>query len=407
MIKKITVQQLRPGMIIHDLDCKYSGNDFFRSKPTTIEMIVKIKKLGVKELFIDTSKGLDISDTPQGISKDSPKIETKSEPDINISDRKIIAPRPFSEEIIKAKKIKKDVVKIVSNLMGDVRTGKQINISQVGDMVDDMVESVYRNKDAMMCLGLLKDVSEYTFLHSVNVCILMVTFCKAINLDKNTAQKVGVGALLHDIGKMKVPQEVLNKPGKLTDEEFSVMKTHVDHTSNILSELPSVSDISKSVAAEHHERIDGSGYAKGLKGDAITKYGQMAAIVDVFDAITSNRCYHKGMTAYEALQKMLEWGGAHFNKKLVENYIDCVGIYPIRTLVRLESGLLGVVVKPGITNPLQPTVNVFYNTIRRTTIIPKFIDLEREAEKGSPNNILCYEPQEQWDIDVSSYMPNY
>ncbi|MBF0542361.1 MAG: HD-GYP domain-containing protein [Nitrospirae bacterium] len=401
MIKKVNVQQLKIGMFIHDLNCGWLGHDFLKSKflIKNTETLVKVKKQGMKELFIDTSKGLDVSTDTQGkeLKPESSIIKT--------TERNIIAPAAFGEEITKAKKIKKEVVKIVSELMLDVRAGKQINVNKVDDMVDNMVESVYRNRDAMMCLGMLKDVDEYTFLHSVNVCILMVTFCKAMNFEKDAAQKVGVGALLHDIGKMKVPMTVLNKPGKLTDEEFNIMKSHVTFGKEILSDLSTVSDISKSIACEHHERFDGTGYASGLKGNTISKYGQMAAIVDVFDAITSNRCYHKGMTAYEALQKILEWSKQHFNKTLVEKYIDCVGIYPIKTLVRLEDGTLGIVVRPGIANPLQPTVNVFYNTIKRQLMIPKEVDLEKSASKGAPNNIICYEPPEQWNIDISSYMP--
>jgi len=404
MIKKINVQRLKTGMFIHDLNCGWLGHSFIKSKflINNQETIDKINKQGMKELYIDTSKGLDVSSDDVSTAAPAAKPESAV---INASERIIKGPAEFNDEIIKAKKIKREVVKIVSGLMLDVRAGKQINVNKVDDMVDNMVESVYRNRDAMMCLGMLKDVDEYTFLHSVNVCILMVTFCKALNLEKTIAQKVGVGALLHDIGKMKVPIEVLNKPGKLTDKEFLIMKSHVTFGKEILSDLKTVSDISKSVACEHHERFDGTGYANGLKGDAISKYGQMAAIVDVFDAITSNRCYHKGMTAYEALQKILEWSRQHFNKTLVEKYIDCVGIYPIKTLVRLENGTLGIVARPGVVNPLQPTVNVFYNTMRRQLLVPKEVDLEREAIKGTPNNIVCYEPPEQWNIDISSYMP--
>ena len=403
MIKKIKAQQLKIGMFIHDLNCGWLDHLFIKSKFEIKDqsIITKIIKQGITELYIDTSKGLDVSENKPIKATSIDVIDTKTAQD----SQKIIVPSTFGEEISKAKKIKREVVKIASELLTDVRAGKQISITKVDGLVDNMVDSIYRNKDAMMCLGMLKDVDEYTFLHSVNVCILMVSFCKALNLEKDIAQKVGVGALLHDIGKMKVPLSILNKPGKLTDNEFKIMKSHVVYSREILSELPGISDISISVAAEHHERFDGTGYAKGLKGEQINKYGQMAAIVDVFDAITSNRCYHQGMPAYEALQKILEWSSLHFNKKLVEKYIDCVGIYPIKTMVRLESGMLGIVVKPGATNPLLPTVNVFYNTIKRQIVTPKEIDLEREAIRGSTNNIVCYESPEKWDMDISSYMP--
>ncbi|MCL0085618.1 HD-GYP domain-containing protein [Thermodesulfovibrionales bacterium] len=314
---------------------------------------------------------------------------------------------PLQEELIRARKIKDDAKQIVKDIMEDVRIGRQIEVEKIDPIVEKMADSIFRNKDALMSLGKIKHMDDYTFLHSVSVSVFMISFCKSLGFDRSFINKAGVGALLHDIGKVNVPIEILNKSGGLTDEEFAKVKDHVVQGSLILSQTQGISDTSILVAAQHHERFDGSGYPNGLKGSEISKLGQMAAIVDVYDAITSDRCYHKGMESSEAIRKIFEWSKYHFNQDLVQKYIRCVGIYPVGATVRLESGLLGVVIKPGTESLLRPIIRVVYNTKKERFTTPEDIDLSKTLGKGGGDKIVGYEQPERWNIDPYRYLEAY
>lgn len=193
--------------------------------------------------------------------------------------------------------------------------------------VSKMTSSILRNGGALLSLCRIKDKDNYTFQHSVSVGALMVSFCNAMGMSKEVIHHAGIGGMLHDIGKMKIPDRILNKPGKLTEQEFAVMKCHVVESKQILLQTTGISETAVLVAAQHHERHDGSGYPAGLKGEEISQLGQMAAIVDVYDALTSDRCYHKGMAPTDALRKIYEWSKFHFNPQLVQAFMRSIGIY--------------------------------------------------------------------------------
>lgn len=404
MIKKVKVDQLRPGVFIHNFDCGWMFHPFFSGsvKIKNDKMIEKIIKHRIQEVYIDTERGLDIIDAP---------VEEEVKKEINTEISKIVETEtkaaenvPMHEELVRAKKIRTEAKQIVRDVMEDVRIGKQIEVEKVDHMVEKMTDSIFRNKYSLMSLNRIKQVDDYTFLHSVSVSVFMLSFCKSLNLDRSLINKVGVGALLHDIGKIKVPIEILNKSGRLTDEESVKMKEHVVQSSLILSQTQGISDISIPVVAQHHERFDGSGYPSGLKGKEISDLGQMAAIVDVYDAITSARCYHKGMEPSEAIRKIFEWSKYYFNQDLVRKYIKCVGIYPVGTLVRLESGLLGVIVESGAENLLHPIVRVVYDTKKKWSITSKDIDLSKPLGKGGGDKIADYEQPKRWNIDPYEYL---
>jgi HD-GYP domain-containing protein (c-di-GMP phosphodiesterase class II) len=215
---------------------------------------------------------------------------------------------------------------------------------------------------------------------------------------------VGIGGMLHDIGKMKVPDEILNKPGKLTDEEFDIMRSHVVHSRDILSDTPGIAQASLDVAAQHHERFDGSGYPLKLKGSEMSIYGQMASIVDVYDAITSDRCYHKGMEPTVALRKMFEWSKFHFNPELVHTFVRSIGIYPVGTLVMLESGRIGIVIEQREASLAQPLVRVVFNAKKDYYIKPEDVDLSKPLGRGGADKIVSHESPAKWGIDPHKFM---
>lgn len=404
MIKNVSVAKLKPGMYIHDLNCgwmdhPFTLNQFIISAPEQIKVIVDA---GLHEVYIDTDRGLDVLDA-QTIEEVKVELDAKM---VEIATEK---PEPeqyraMAEEMVKAKKAYTEANRIITNMMQDIRLGKQIETEQAAVIVEQMTNSIFRNKDALLSLTRLRSKDDYTFQHSVSVCTLLVSFGRALGLERDTIQSIGVGALLHDVGKMKVPDAVLNKPGKLTDDEFKIMKSHVVHSRVLLEDTPGMNQIGIDVAAQHHERYDGSGYPLGLKGDGISLYGQMAAIVDVYDAITADRCYHKGMETPVALRKLVEWSKFHFNEKLVHAFVRSVGIYPVGTLVKLESELLGIVYEQHEKNLLTPKIRLVYDGKRKNFISPRDVDLAKPVGKGGADRIMGYEDPKSWNIDPMKYL---
>ncbi|MEY4591775.1 MAG: hypothetical protein RIR18_670, partial [Pseudomonadota bacterium] len=246
----------------------------------------------------------------------------------------------------------------------------------------------------------LKSHDDYTFQHSVNVCALMVAFARGLDLDRPTIKEIASGALLHDVGKAKVPDDILNKPAKLTEAEFVKMKNHVVQSKIILQATPGISQIAMDVASQHHERFDGSGYPNKLVGQQISMYGQMGAIVDVYDALSSDRVYHKGMPPTLSLKKLLEWSNHHFDPRMVQIFIRSVGIYPTGSLIKLESGKLGVVVEQNDTDLLHPIVRAIFSVDKNCYITPTLIDLRKSQDR-----IVAHEDYVKWNINPHQWLP--
>ncbi len=390
MIKTIRVDQLQMGMYVHDLNCDWMEHGFLRPRflLKTETDLERIRRLGIRELAIDPDKGNDVSQTPSLTEADTAMAPTLS-----------VEPRPISlsDERVQAKRIHQEAIDVVHGLMEDARLGQQIDLERANPVIGKMVDSIFRNQDALLGLTRIRHIDRYTFEHSVNVTVLMVSFACSLELERSLIHDIGLGALLHDIGKTQVPSAILNKPDRLTAEEFRVMRAHVVHSRDILAAAPGIPAAALAVAAEHHERLDGSGYPDGKAGAQISRPGQMAAIVDVYDAITSDRIYHKGMEPPLALRKLLEWSPHRFDPQLVQQFIRCVGIYPIGTLVRLRSGRLGIVIESSREGLFQPVVRVFMDTKHRRYLAVEDVDLSRQR-KGSEERIGGVESPEQWRI---------
>lgn len=402
MAKKITVDQLKPGMFISDLSADWMSHPFLRNQFAVKDeaTIRKIAETGIREVYIDPTKGLDVADAPTEIEVrqeiEAEMLRVAAEP---MEVRKVT----MREEMVKAQRVHGEANRIIHNVMNDVRLGKQVQVEAVEPVVEQMTESILRNAGALLSLCRVKNKDDYTFLHSVSVCALLVAFSRAVGEDAQTIHLAGVGGLLHDVGKVRIPDRILNKAGRFTDEEFLVMKNHVAESKKILDETPDISEISIQVAHEHHERYDGSGYVRGLKGESISKMGRMAAICDVYDAITSDRVYHKGMAPHEALSKIFEWSKHHFDPALVHKFMRAIGIYPVGTLVILESGRLGVVLEQAADNLLKPLVRVFYDSKRRQYITPADVDLAKPFGGGGADKIVGHEVPEKWGIDLARF----
>ncbi|MBK1641484.1 phosphodiesterase [Chromatium okenii] len=396
MIKKIAIEQLKIGMYVHDLNCDWLDHGFIRNqfllkKETDL---LRIREIGICDLYIDTAKGTDAAPAP------SARVVTAALEQELVQLDVVPAPQPvpLTAERGRARRIHQEAIGVVSGLMEEARLGHQLNLEQANPVVTEMIGSIFRNQNALLALSRIRQVGRYTFEHSVNVAVLMVAFARALQVERTLIHDIGLGALLHDIGKVLVPPEILNKPGALTDAEFTVMRNHVVYTRDLLAQVPGLPPIALAVAAEHHERVDGSGYPQHKSSADISLYGQMAAIADVYDALTTDRVYHKALEPHQALRKLLEWSNHHFDPTLVQQFIRCVGIYPVGTLVRLHSGRLGVVVETGRQGLLQPVVRVVMDAKRRAFLTAQDVDLS-QLPKQSEERIVNAEVPSQWDID--------
>ncbi|WP_345793859.1 HD-GYP domain-containing protein [Thauera sp. JM12B12] len=404
MIKRIPVAWLRPGMYVHDLNCGWLQHDFVRNRflVKDEEAVRKVRGIGVAEIVIDTERGLDtdpLADATEAAEPEAPEPEAPSEARASKSPpaATVATTRPGGRE--DARQLHREANQIVRDMLVDVRLGKQVELEKIEPLVERIVDSIFTDQGALLPLARLKQHDSYTFQHSVSVCALMTAFARTLEVPRDVIREIAIGALLHDVGKARVPDEILNKPGKLTDAEFEHMKNHVVQSKIILQATPGISEIALDVAAQHHERFDGSGYPNKLAADQISLYGRMAAIVDVYDAITSERVYHKGMAPTQALRKLLEWSAKHFEPRLVKAFIRSVGIYPTGALVRLESRRLAVVQAQNEDKPMEPRVKVIFHTAGHY-LRPEEIDLRRSQDR-----IVGYEEFADWDIDPLRWLP--
>ncbi|WP_037982526.1 HD-GYP domain-containing protein [Thauera sp. 27] len=402
MIKPIPISSLKPGVYIHDLKCSWLEHNFLRNSFLVgdEETVRRVRETGVQEILIDIKRGID----PEAVvAVEPPAVEAAparpEAPQPEAAPAVVVAARKSGSEFERARALKGEANLIVRDMMTDIRLGKQIELEKIEPLVERIVDSIFCEPDALAPLARLKEHDAYTFQHSVSVCALMVAFARTLGLDRPTIREIAIGALLHDVGKAKVPDEILNKPAKLTDAEFDKMKSHVVQSKIILQASPGISQIALDVAAQHHERFDGSGYPNKLRGDEISLYGQMGSIVDVYDAITSNRVYHKGMAPTEALRKLLTWTDGHFKPDMVKAFIRSVGIYPTGALVRLESRRLAVVQSQNDDKPMQPVVKVIFHTAGHY-LKPQNIDLRRSQDR-----IVGHEDFESWQIDPVRWLP--
>jgi HD-GYP domain-containing protein (c-di-GMP phosphodiesterase class II) len=401
MIKRIPISALKVGMYITDLNNDWIPHNTQRKKGVIKreETIEKIRRMGVQYVYIDVSRGADCQD-----SEPAAEVDRRNETALQNAGalKPGYTPRaPLAEEIVIAQQVHSQAQNLVGNFMSSVKLGSTIDIAPIHQLADELQNSVLRNANALSCLGRIREKDNYLLEHSVNLSVLMSLFGSYRKLAPDILHQTIVGALLHDLGKILTPDEILHKPGRLTAEEFEVMKLHARHSRDILASTEGIGEIAVITAAQHHEKLDGSGYPEGLKGDEITEYGRMVAITDVYDAITADRVYHKGLTPTQGLKKLLEWSGDHLDPVLVKQFIRCVGLYPVGSLVLLESGRLGVVVETNDDDQRLPVVRVMYHTRFRLPITVETIDLSRP---GNQDRIVRAVDPEDYKLDIRKFL---
>ena len=409
MLKRISVQQLTLGMYLKDFCGSWMEHPFWRSAfvITDPQDLASIRASSITEVWIDCAKGLDLApdDSPVAVA------ESVAEVDIELastaSKKRETASVSSGVEFARAARIVTRSREAITAMFGEARMGKAIDSVGAQRLVDEISDSMSRNPGALVSIARLKTADNYTYMHSVAVCGLMVTLARQLGLDPQQTQSAGLAGLLHDLGKALIPTAVLNKPGRLTDAEFTLVKSHPEKGYQILLDGSDADAIALDVVLHHHEKTDGSGYPKRLKGDDISLFAKMGAVCDVYDAITSDRPYKAGWCPAESLRRMNEWTKGHFEPRVFQAFVKTIGIYPIGTLVRLSCGRLGVVIEQGSHSLLRPQVKVFFSTRSNERILPTVIDL---AHEDAAYKIVNIENPEKWKFsnlsEIWSGLPN-
>lgn len=405
--KEIPIQDLRPGMVVVDTGLSWVDMPFLYSKagPVTEKDLLGLKGSGYRTVFIE------LQEAPRGDGKSSALTLSESiEHDLeaekkalgqSLSLRKKAAaptPPPSNGEFKRAERIYDDSLQLARDMMHDARLGK-VDTRASEPLVNELLDSIMSNKDALLSMKQLRRFDEYTFTHSINVSVLSCIFGKFLGLDQRRLSELATAGLYHDIGKARIPEDVLNKPGKLTDEEFGMMKAHPAKGHALLTGQP-VSDDILSAVLDHHEKHSGRGYPRGLAGDAISPLGRIVAVADVYDALTSRRVYKAGMQPSEALRIMYGMRETDFAPLFVEKFIKCLGIYPPGSLVRLSSGHMAVVCGTNEDKPLLPSVKIVADA-KGLLPEPKALDLGQTGGKLSITESLN---PEEYGLDTASHL---
>jgi putative nucleotidyltransferase with HDIG domain len=363
MNKLIPLEQLTLGMYVVGMDKPWIETPFLRnsfriSKPAQIE---SMRSCGVK--FVE------VEEDSVPVLPSAGEVEAPASAD----------PQTYSEELEVAKEVYRDAKHIVSLAMQDVRMGREVRMDVIDQVVSRMTESVLRNPDAIASLSRLKSFDEYTFFHSVNTCVLAVALGRRLRLERDHLQLLGTGALLHDIGKMAIPAEILNKAGKLSTCEYEIIKQHAMRGAEILSTTTGLREQAILPALEHHERVDGTGYPHRKSHEQLSMFGLISAVVDVYDAVTSDRVYHKAMVPHKALQFLYVLGQrGHLDLRMVQHFIQCVGVYPVGSVVSLNTGEIAIVRQVHQEAEVRPSVLLVRDGCGVSIDPPRELDLARE-----------------------------
>jgi len=395
MLKKIPTADVKLGMYLQGMEGSWLSHPFWKTKFVLAdpEDLKALRASGVPFCWIDASKGLDV-DAPAAAPAPPPAPVEAAAAVIAAPPKLALdtASASMGDELERAAQVVQRSKRAVMSLFGEARLGKAVDAEACLPLVEEVASSVARNPSALISLARLKTKDDYTYMHSVAVCALMVSLARQMGLDEARTREAGLAGLLHDIGKMAMPLNVLNKPGALTDAEFAIMRDHPARGFEMLKEGASVPEAALDVALRHHEKMDGTGYPGKLAGEQISLLSRMGAVCDVYDAITSNRPYKNAWDPASSLARMAQWSG-HFDPRVFQAFVKCVGIYPVGTLVKLQSGRLAVVLEQNVTALTAPRVRVFYSTKSQMPIPTQVLDL---SSPGATDRIIGREDPATW-----------
>ncbi|NQZ09415.1 MAG: HD-GYP domain-containing protein [Algicola sp.] len=393
MLQRVAIDNLQIGMYVEAVT-KQKGAIKIKTQGRvgSQKIIEKLRQQGILELAVDPDN---VIEQPKAAPEPEP-VEAKEEPAKEYDPKERTS--SFDQEILKASKLYTQAKKLQKKVFSDVKAGRKINCKDMETVADGFIDSVFKNQDALTCMTRIREKDAYLLEHSVNVSILMTIFAKHMKLDKKLIHELATGALLHDIGKIKIDDKVLHKPGKLTPQETIEMQRHVVFSKEILEEAGDISPVSMDIASNHHERLDGKGYPRGLSGEQVSQYARMISIVDAYDAMTADRCYKNGMNPITAFKRLMKETKTCFDAKQVGMFIQAIGVHPVGTLVKLKSQKLAIVTQTNFVDPLKPIVKVFYHAKFNHYTEIKDIDLTHNKDEIES----CVKP-ENFKIDLGKF----
>jgi HD-GYP domain-containing protein (c-di-GMP phosphodiesterase class II) len=372
MKKRVPVTELQFGMYVAELDRPWTDTPFmFQGFVLSSQKQLATLKQYCTTVFIDTERSE--WSAPVGVGATAYPEKASVEQEIGVARAAYGSSRTLMRDVLSSVKI-----------------GRTLDAERVKSAVTSMTESVLRNPDALLLLSQLRKKGEYNESHALDVSIYMITFGRFLELAPAQVEFLGYLGLLQDVGKLRLPGGLLEKSGRLSAEEFELAKRHVDYTVEILRATPGLPSGLAEIAARHHERQDGSGYPDKLRGNEIGMLGSMAAIVDTFDALTVRRPHADPVSPSAAISMLYKWRGVFFDAYLVEQFIRCIGIFPVGSLVHLNSGEVGLVIAQNSAKRLQPRVMVIRDAAGNPLYPQKLLDLSRSPKvaAGEPYRIL-------------------
>ena len=391
MIKKITIDQLVPGMFVHQiLEQKGALKVKSQGRVTSDDVITALKKRGVKTLAIDTDKAFKVEERESSSAAETCPTPTSTD---SVKSKKV----SLENELVRAEKLYKQGKAIQKLLLASVQKEMPFDASIPKAFSSKLVASVDRNPDALLCLTKIREKDDYLLEHSLNVAILLANFANYLGMSEDEVQDLSYAGFLHDLGKIKIPDEILHKPGRLTDSEMEVMKGHVKHGVDYLKSTEIAPPLIQAIS-EHHERLDGLGYPAGTKGDDISQAGRMLAIADMYDALTADRVYKSGMSSQRAFSILMSDAPTRLDQSLVQQFIKCLGVYPVGSLVLLSNDRLAMVLEQK-DSPLTPRVKVFYSVRNNHYLTPKDIDLSSDKTVSITKAVVASD----YKIDVNTF----
>lgn len=372
----IPVNQLKPGMYVIEIASQSGTMEIAQmGMVSNVKQITSLVCQGVLTVRIDLARS----------KLDGEQSDAVSPPEVNASTAQTGRRSSGNGEggQLKTRHLYQEARELQGKLIRQLKAGEPIDITPLATVAEEMVDTMFSHGDAMLCLARIRAKDAYLMEHSMNVAILLANFGRYLGLERSVLKELTLGGLLHDVGKIMTPDEVLNKPGKLSDDEFVIMREHVVHSHDILKNTPGITPTMLEVAANHHERLDGTGYPRRLKGDQLSLYTRMSGIIDVYDAITADRVYKSGMQPTQAFRILLKGIDQHFDGELVTKFIKCMGVYPVGTLVLLSNQRLAIVMQRNEQQPLKPVVKVIYHAVQRHYLDVQWLDLARSGGQES------------------------
>ncbi|ADJ62463.1 HD-GYP domain-containing protein [Herbaspirillum seropedicae] len=367
-LKKIEVGQLSVGMYFSGFDGAWIDTPFWRTSflVRKASEIARARAAGYTYCWIDTDQGIDLA------GAEADRLPETEEPEAAGSSSS-------RSELDDALRLYENAKQTTQQMFKQARLGKTLDVENCKSLVEEIATSVARDSNALLSIIRLKRVDEYTYLHSIAVCTLMVALARTLGMDDIACKEAGLAGYLHDVGKAFIPLEILNKPDRLSEQEYKIIQRHPALGYDYLKGFSGVPDYVLDVCLHHHEKIDGSGYPSRHQGNQISVYSRMAAVCDVYDAVTSERPYKSGWDPAESLSRMASWQG-HFDRPIFLAFVKALGIYPIGSIVKLQSGRTALVIRQNHVDLTKPVVKAFVTTPSIEVVESEIIDLSAPGQ---------------------------